>query len=121
MESPLTDRRAKRSTDYEEALQFLVEAVADRSGVPALVLVDHGGRIVAGMGMPDEVAALALSARYIRWRRATPHTIDKVTGGRDVTARSFVTRDGRLTFAALSEGMTGLGEAVRAVRRILTA
>jgi hypothetical protein len=39
----------------------------------------------------------------------------------DVTARPVATRDGMLYFAALSERMTGLGDAVRAVHRILAA
>jgi hypothetical protein len=37
----MMDRRFKRSTDRTEALQFLVESVADRAGAPALVLVDE--------------------------------------------------------------------------------
>jgi hypothetical protein len=115
------NRRTKRSADAEEALQFLVETVADRSGVPALVLVDEWGRIVVGTGMPDEVAGLIRTACDVAWQLATPEAIDAATGGRDVTARSFDTCVGRLTFAALSERMTGLGDAVRGVKRILAA
>jgi hypothetical protein len=37
----------------------------------------------------------------------------------DVTARPVATREGMLYFAALSEHMTGLGDAIRAVQRIL--
>ena len=112
------DRRAKRSAHPEEALQFLVEAVADRSRAP-VVLVDGRGHIVAGTGMPGEVAGLATAARDVGQRRATPETVDAATGGADVSARSFATRTGTLTFAALSERWTGVGDAVRAVQRIL--
>lgn len=113
----MLDRRMKRSADRDEALQFLVESVADRSGVRALVLVDDGGRIVAGTGMPDEVVGLAQSARDVAWQRASPATVDAVTRGRDVTARSVATRDGMLYFAALGDRMSGLGDALRAVHR----
>ena len=117
----MMDRRTKRSADREEALQFLVESVADRSGVRALVLVDDAGRIVAGLGMPDEVVGLARAARDVAWGRASESQVDAMTGGRDVTARTVATRDGMLYFAALGEQMRGLGDASHAVRRILAA
>jgi hypothetical protein len=115
----MNDRRMKRSTERTEALQFLVEALADRSGARALVLLDDTGRIVAGTGMPLEVVSLARAARDVAWRRATPDMLASMT--HDVTARPVATREGMLYFAALSEQMTGLGDAVRAVQRILAA
>ncbi len=114
----MTERRSKRSTDRTEALQYLVEAVADRSQAPALVLVDDGGRIVAGMGMPTEIAGLARAARDVAWGRSSPAKLESVTGGRDVTARSIATRDGMLYVAALGDRMHAVGAAVRAVQRI---
>jgi hypothetical protein len=117
----MDDRRFKRSADRTEALQFLVESVADRSGAPALVLVDDHGRIVAGMGMPDEVVGLARTARDVAWGRASARQIDAATRGRDVTARGVATPEGMLYFAALGERMSGLGDASQAVRRILAA
>jgi hypothetical protein len=115
----MNDRRMKRSTSRDEALQFLVESVADRSGARALVLLDDAGRILAGTGMPNEIASLVSTARDVAWRRASPETIEAMA--HDVTARPVATRDGMLYFAALSERMTGLGDAVRAVQRILAA
>ena len=117
----MDDRRFKRSSERTEALQFLVESVADRSGAPALVLVDDSGHIVAGVGMPDDVVGLARTARDVAWGRASTRQIDAATRGRDVTARSVATRDGMLYFAALGERMSGLGEASHAVQRILAA
>jgi hypothetical protein len=116
----MNDRRFKRSADPTEALQFLVESVADRSGAPALVLVDDDGRIVAGMGMPSEVMGLARTARDVAWGRASAAQVDAATGGRDMTARSVATPGGMLYFAALGERMSGLGDAGHAVRRILS-
>jgi hypothetical protein len=117
----MDDRRFKRSNDRTEALQFLVESVADRSGAPALVLVDDHGRIVAGMGMPDDVVGLARTARDVAWGRASAPQIDAATRGRDVTARGVATPEGMLYFAALGERMSGLGDASVALRRILAA
>jgi len=115
----MNDRRIKRSAERIEALQFLVEAVADRSQVRALVLVDDAGRIVAGMGMPGEVVGLARTARDVAWRRASPELVDAATLGRDMTARTVTTRDGMLYLAALGDRVTGVGDAVRAVQRIV--
>ena len=117
----MTERRSKRSADRIEALQSLVEAVADRSNAPALVLVDDAGHIVAGMGMPTEVAGLARAARDVAWGKASAAALEKTTGGHDVTARSIATRDGMLYVAALGDRMTAVGDAVRAVQRIVTA
>ena len=117
----MIERRNKRSDDRGEALQFLVESVADRSGVKALVLTDDAGRIVAGMGMPHEVTGLARAARDVAWKRASAADVDAMTPGQDVTARPVATRDGMLYFAALGDRMEGLGDALRAVHRILAA
>jgi hypothetical protein len=116
--SSMIERRMKRSTGRHEALQYLVETVADRSGVRALVLVDDAGQIMAGIGMPPEVSGLACTARDVAWRRASPADVDKATHGHDVTARTVATRDGLVYFAALGDGMSGVGDAVRAVQRI---
>jgi hypothetical protein len=116
-----TDRRTKRSADPTEALQYLVETVADRSGARALVLVDDEGHIVAGMGMPDDVMGLARATREVAWRRASAFQVDIATRGQDVTARTVATRDRVLYFGALADRMTGLGDATRAVQRILAS
>jgi hypothetical protein len=114
------ERRIKRSAARGEALQYLVESVADRSGVRALVLVDDGGHIVAGMGLANEVTGLALAARDVAWGRASLAQVDAIgRSGSDVTARSVATRDGMLYFAALGDRVAGVGDAVRAVQRIL--
>ena len=114
----MMERRTKRSTERTEALQYLVETVADRSGVRALVLIDDAGRIVAGMGMPREVAGLARTARDVAWRRAVPEDVDAATAGFDVTARSVATREGLVYLGALGGGISGVGAAVQAVQRI---
>jgi len=114
----MIERRMKRSSERNEALQYLVETVADRSGVKALVLVDDAGHIMAGMGMPTDVAGLARTARDVAWRRASWADVDSATRGQDVTARTVATPDGLVYFAAIGGGVAGVGDAVRAVQRI---
>jgi hypothetical protein len=115
----MSERRTKRSSDPVEALQYLVEAVADRSHAPAVVLVDDTGHIVAGMGGPKEVSGLARAARDVAWGTSSAATLDRTTAGKDVTARSIATRDGMLYVAALGDRMKAVGDAVRAVQRIV--
>jgi hypothetical protein len=115
----MNDRRTKRSAERDEALQFLVESVADRSGAKALLLLDEAGRIVAGMGKPDEVQDLLLVARDVARGRASAAAIAAMR--HDVTARIIGTCKGKHYFAALSDQMTGLGDATKAVDRILAA
>jgi hypothetical protein len=116
----MLERRSKRSAERVEALQFLVEAVADRSGVRALVLVDDFGRIMAGTGVPRDVAGLALTGRAVAWKRAAEVDLDGLTRGGDVTARPVATPEGMLYFAALGDRVRGVGDAVKAVQRILS-
>jgi hypothetical protein len=115
----MNDRRHKRSAERDEALQFLVESVADRSGARALVLLDQAGSIVAGVGKPSEVEDLVFSARDVACKRAAPEII--ATMRHDVTARVVATSKGTHYLAALCDRMTGLGEATKALHRILAA
>jgi len=113
------ERRVKRSGDRREALQFLVETVADRSRARALVLLDGAGQIVAGMGGPNEVMGLSATGRAVAERRAAVEQIETAIRGGDVTARSLTTCEGMLYLAAVGDRMSGVGGAVQAVRRIL--
>jgi hypothetical protein len=116
----MEDRRMKRSGDREEALQYLMEAVADRSDVHAVALVDEGGRIVAGTGMPKELGGLARIAGKVA-RGELNFDADEVTKDTDVLARGV--RAGGRTFylAALGERVRRMPDAARAVARILAA
>jgi hypothetical protein len=116
---PMQERRTKRSETREEALQYLVEAVADRSEVDAVVLVDDAGHIVAGTGMPIEVRDLARVARPIA--RGEIGAIDRLAEGSDVMARGVRVGETTLYFAALGTRVRKMTDAARAVERILAA
>jgi hypothetical protein len=113
------ERRTKRSGDRIEALQYLVETVADRSRLRALVLVDDAGRIVAGTGPADDLGGLARTALDVAGRRVTAADQPCFGASYDVTARRVATRSGMLTLGALGDRMAGVGDAVRAVQRIV--
>jgi hypothetical protein len=112
------ERRTKRSAERCEALQYLVEHVADRSRVQALVLVDDDGHIMAGTGIPRDVVGLVRTARGVARGTASADQVDLATRGADVTARPVATPEGTLYFAAMGDRVSGVGDAVRAVQRI---
>ena len=61
----LFDERRKRSEVRQEALQYLVESVLDRSDVSCAAIVDARARMVAGAGRAEELALLARVANDV--------------------------------------------------------
>ena len=112
------ERRTKRSEDRQEALQYLVEALADRSEVEAVALVNDEGRIVAGMGMPNAVRGLAkIAAPVVRGEGSDFY--ESATSGTDFFGRRIALESGPLYLAALGKRVRKMHEAVYAVTRIL--
>jgi hypothetical protein len=112
------DRRLKRSQDREEALQYLIEALADRSQVEAVLLVDDDGRIVAGMGMPREVRQLAqIAISAVRGEQS--ETFEAATRDTDFFGREIPVEEGSLYLVALGTRVTKMHHAVYGVARIL--
>jgi len=112
------ERRTKRSEDREEALQYLVEALADRSLVEAVALVNDEGRIVAGMGQPNAVRGLAkIAAPTVRGEAS--ELFESATDGTDFFGRRIPLKSGPLYLAALGSRVRKMHEAVYAVTRIL--
>jgi len=112
------DRRIKRSQDREEALQYLIESLADRSQVEAVLLVNDEGHIVAGMGMPREVRKLAQIA-VPAVRGEEPELFESVTSGTDFFGREIPVVDGSLYLVALGTRVCKMHEAVYGITRIL--
>ena len=108
------EQRTKRSDERTEALQYLVEAVLDRSEVRCAALVDRGtSRIVAGAGTAKDLVALARVAAAVA--RGETHGIDE---GDDVIAREIAVNGGTLVLAAFGERVRRMPEAASAVVRI---
>ncbi len=116
----MIERRTKRSEDRNEALQYLVEALADRSpDVAAVALIDGGGRIVAGTGMPHELVGLAKIAGPLA-RGEAPPEFDDVTEGTDLLMRDFTVAGSPFVLAALGTRVRRMHDCVRGVSRILS-
>jgi hypothetical protein len=112
------ERRTKRSEDRDEALQYLVEALADRSEVDAVLLMNDEGHIVAGMGKPKEVNGLAkITVPVVRGESCGDFETE--TAGTDFFGRQIQTKSGPLYLAALGARVRKMHEAVYAVARIL--
>jgi hypothetical protein len=112
------DRREKRSQDREEALQYLIEALADRSEVQAVLLVDDEGRIVAGMGMPREVRQLAgIAIAAVRGDES--ELFEAATRDTDFFGREIPVEEGSLYLVALGTRVCKMHQAVYGVTRIL--
>jgi hypothetical protein len=116
----MDNRRTKRSTERTEALQYLMESLADRSEVHAVALVDEDGRIVAGMGMPTELAGLAKIARR-GIRREPSDEFEEVTRGTDFFGREIPVEGGRVFLAALGQRVRKMSDAAVAIERITRA
>lgn len=116
----MIERRSKRSHDPEEALQYLMEAVHDRSEVRAIALVDGIGKIVAGTGTARDLAALSWIAGPVS--RGEPCIdLGHVTADTDVLARAVHAGGRTLYLAALGERVRRMPDAARAVERILAS
>ncbi len=117
-----SERRSKRSEDRWEALQYLVEALADRSDAKAVVLIDDAGRIMAGMGMAKDIVGLAKLARPV-CRGEECAEFDTVTEGTDVFARVLpvvqMGTEKTIYLAALGTKLRKMNDAVAGITRIL--
>lgn len=117
-----SDRRSKRSEDRWEALQYLVEALADRSDAKAVVLIDEAGRIMAGMGMAKDIVGLAKLARPVSLGEECAE-FDTVTEGTDVFARVLpvvqMGTEKTIYLAALGTKLRKMNDAVAGITRIL--
>ncbi|WP_394832831.1 hypothetical protein LVJ94_40645 [Pendulispora rubella] len=115
----MIDRRSKRSTQKNEAFQYLLEAVADRSEVEAVALVDTRGNIVAGTGLPQDLAGIARVAGPVA-RGEECVEFDLVTATSDLFLRSVPAGDESLYLVALGSRVRKMNDAANAITRIAT-
>ena len=116
----MNERRTKRSRVADEALQYLVEAIADRSDVRAVALVDGGGRIVAGCGLPRDLVGLAKLAGPVA-RAQSSACFEDVTRGTDYFARDVSAGRGTMYLTALGTRVRRMRDAALAIARIVDA
>jgi len=113
----MMDRRLKRSERPEEAIQYLLEALCDRSEARAVALVSSEMRLLAGVGTPGDIAGL----RGIALPVARGELCDAVLSldpSTDVFSRPVSLGSSTVYLAALGTRMRRFGDAADAVTRI---
>jgi hypothetical protein len=108
------DERKKRSEVREEALQFLVEYLLDRSDVTCAAVLDARARVVAAAGRASDVELLTRVANDVA--RGDASGVDEE---RDVLARAVETPGETLVLAAVGSRLCGMPRAAKAVERIV--
>jgi hypothetical protein len=114
------EQRRKRSDVREEALQYLIEAVLDRSEVRCAAIVDSNHRVVAGAGEPRDLFELAKLAQTVA-RGGIEGLEASLDADDDIIAREISIKDGTLTLAAFGKRIRKMPSAVHAVTRICSA
>src|SRR5579863_8657769 len=111
------ERRIKRSTQPEEAIQLLLESLADRSEARAVALVNGQKRILAAAGQPWDIADLREVAEPVALGEEC-QAIEKVDRSTDVFSRPVRVGASTVYLAAMGTRMRRFGEAAMAVARI---
>jgi hypothetical protein len=111
------EQRTKRSHVRHEALQYLIEAVLDRSDVKCAAIIDAERRVVAGAGMPADLAALAKVAGVVA-RGGVDGLEASLDADDDVIAREIDVPGGTLVLAAFGSRVRRMPAAVHAISRI---
>jgi hypothetical protein len=111
------EQRRKRSELRDEALQYLVESVLDRSDITSAALVavpaEGRARIVAGAGRAREVVRLGRVASDV-----VRGDVESLAEEEDVIARAIEVGDETLILAAVGARVRRMPEAAAAIARI---
>ena len=114
------EQRTKRSDVREEALQYLIEAVLDRSEVRCAAIVDSRKRLVAGAGTAADLVELARVAQAVA-RGGVAGLDASLDADDDVIAREISVRGETLVIAAFGSRVRKMPAAVNAITRICAA
>jgi hypothetical protein len=114
------EQRAKRSNVREEALQYLIEAVLDRSDVRCAAIVDGRRRVVAGAGKAADLVQLAKVAQVVA-RGGVQGIEASLDAEDDVIAREVTVKGETLVIAAFGSRVRKMPAAVNAIARICAA
>lgn len=114
------EQRTKRSEVREEALQYLIEAVLDRSDVRCAAIVDSQRRLVAGAGHVHDLIELAKVAGTVA-RGGLDGLDASLDADDDVIAREVDVKGETLVIAAFGTRVRKMPSAVSAIARICAA
>jgi hypothetical protein len=113
------ERRIKRSAQPEEAIQFLLESLADRSEARAVALVNGRKRVLAAAGRPWDIADLREVAKSVALGEES-RAVEKLDSSTDVFSRPVTVGASTVYLAAMGTRMRRFGEAAIAVARIVS-
>jgi hypothetical protein len=113
------ERRVKRSAQPEEAIQFLLESLADRSEARAVALVNGHKRVLAAAGQPWDIADLREVAEPVALGEEC-RAVEKLDSSTDVFSRPVKVGASTVYLAAMGTRMRRFGEAALAVTRIVS-
>jgi hypothetical protein len=114
----IMERRVKRSAQPEEAIQLLLESLADRSEARAVALVNTKKRVLAAAGKPWDIADLREVAEPVALGEES-RAIEKLDSATDVFSRPVKVGSSTVYLAAMGTRMRRFGEAAIAVARIV--
>jgi hypothetical protein len=114
----IMERRMKRSEQPEEAIQLLLESLADRSEARAVALVNGKKRVLAAAGQPWDIADLREVAEPVALGEEC-RAIEKLDNATDVFSRPVTVGASTVYLAAMGTRMRRFGEAAIAVARIV--
>ncbi len=121
--TPLIERRRRRSSLAALAVRYQLEAVRDRGDFPALVLADDQGLVVAAAGDPELCEELAAHAPLIARAAISRTRMTPRLRGAEVEVRPLHLPDGLLHLACVGGPAARdalLDHSARGVHRILT-
>jgi hypothetical protein len=114
----IMERRIKRSEQPEEAIQLLLESLADRSEARAVALINTSKRVLAAAGQPWDIADLRDVAEPVALGQDS-RAIEKLDSTTDVFSRPVRVGASTVYLAAMGTRMRRFGEAAVAVARIV--
>ncbi len=114
----MNERRIKRSKRPEEAIQYLLESLADRSDARAVALVNGKKRVLAAAGKPWDIADLREVAEPVALGQDS-RAVAMLDASTDVFSRPVTVGSSTVYLAAMGTRMRRFGEAALAVSRIV--
>jgi hypothetical protein len=112
------ERRIRRSHNGPEALQYVLEALYDRSDARAVALIDTNGQVIAGTGTWKDLQGLATITPALD-RGKSCEQFEAATEGTDYFSSRIGVTDRTVYLAALGTRLRRLHDAIRGVLRIL--
>lgn len=124
-DTPVNDKRMRRSEETQKALIYQLEHVREEFGMELFVLADHNGRVVAFAGDKEAAEILAIFAQSLAGGSPPDPTLTAVLPGlapENIVAESITLDELPLFLCAImesdEEGRRGFERARDGIQRI---